>query len=993
VRRIRGAWLGLPLIWLALAAAAQPAPSELPPPDLAPLVPLAAAPLDKPAVVVPELSPPPVPRTPPPVPPLRLLIDLGAKPTATLPTPRFLACNPVGSMFRVASELLECGRARYARSEYEEAARILEQAIRAAGSDKALAREARYWLAEALYRLDRIADADRLYAAVIRDSARDELEVVSVYSTGWTALRLGDWPRALLAFDTMLAQATPGPLSVSGRHGRGLALYSLARYDDARQNWEALLPRGLGAALDRDIRLWLGDSLRRLGDTAAAEQQLKRFTAAGAPHPQLGSGFTLLGWTMYDGGRPAESSQAFRSALATPGQFPDRDWAHLGLALSLIAAGDGAAAREAIRPLEDRSPEFALPALLTLARAASADADRSGAHALHQRLLARNLPASERAWVLFMDADAFRAEKALDDARTQYGLALRGDPTSQLGQLAAFRLAHMNFELREFGQALTDLRALLAQPLPPELRGPALLLAGEAAYYGRDYEAAAAMFGSFVGEFPTDASTPAARFSQGWAELKRGREAEARRIFSDFARDLAGDQVAPEALLLASELAAAAGDSAAALQGFDVVIRQYPNHRTSDLARLNGAILRLRTERVAAAQPELRAFLQRAPDSPLVGRARVALGVVLLAAGQPSEASREFAAGADAGEGLLAQLGIATAALASRQRDEAARAFAEVRDSGPPALVEAAEYGLTVLAFEQGRRDDFKKLAAAQLSSGRVTPALLYVLGGVLIEDKNWTEAAAITTRLLESYPADARTDDALARLGLAAAADKRWLVSRDALMTLRQRYPQSPLIDTTLIPAMETLIEMGDPVSALEPLERLATAAPDDPRLPRAYVLLARAREAVGDRAGALEAYSRAARASRGSGLGTEVLLAHGRLLVTDKRWETARVVLDTVIKGDEKKAATEAAFYKGETYRGEGDQLAAAEYYMTAAYLSPDSLFGQRGLLAAADGFAALKDAESASTLYKKLLAQSNVPADLAASARAGLAALGRN
>ena len=63
-----------------------------------------------------------------------------------------------------------------------------------------------------------------------------------------------------------------------------------------------------------------------------------------------------------------------------------------------------------------------------------------------------------------------------------------------------------------------------------------------------------------------------------------------------------------------------------------------------------------------------------------------------------------------------------------------------------------------------------------------------------------------------------------------------------------------------------------------------------------------------------------------------------------------------------------------------------------MTAAYLAPESDFGRRSLLAAAQSFATLKQPDASATVYRKLLAQSNVPPDVADAARQGLQALGR-
>ena len=88
----------------------------------------------------------------------------------------------------------------------------------------------------------------------------------------------------------------------------------------------------------------------------------------------------------------------------------------------------------------------------------------------------------------------------------------------------------------------------------------------------------------------------------------------------------------------------------------------------------------------------------------------------------------------------------------------------------------------------------------------------------------------------------------------------------------------------------------------------------------------------------------------------------------------------------------AAQAALAIGATFAGEGDQLHASEYYLSAAYLAPDAPAGRRALLEAGKALAALRQADAAATVYRKLIAQSGVPADLAAAARQGLADLKR-
>ena len=96
--------------------------------------------------------------------------------------------------------------------------------------------------------------------------------------------------------------------------------------------------------------------------------------------------------------------------------------------------------------------------------------------------------------------------------------------------------------------------------------------------------------------------------------------------------------------------------------------------------------------------------------------------------------------------------------------------------------------------------------------------------------------------------------------------------------------------------------------------------------------------------------------------------------------------------MRADDKSVVASAASAIGETYQGEGDQLAAAEYFMTAAYVAPDTPAGRNGLLGAGACFAALKQNDSAEVVYRKLLAQTDAPADVLEKARKGLKDIGR-
>jgi tetratricopeptide (TPR) repeat protein len=261
------------------------------------------------------------------------------------------------------------------------------------------------------------------------------------------------------------------------------------------------------------------------------------------------------------------------------------------------------------------------------------------------------------------------------------------------------------------------------------------------------------------------------------------------------------------------------------------------------------------------------------------------------------------------------------------------------------------------------------------------------------VEDKQWPTALTHAKRLLSQYPDAAVTPDALERVGAGAAAASAWPVALEATTLLRQRYPQHPLAQAAWLRLAEAQIETGHAAEARPVLEKFVAAPTNEADAARAWIALGRAREAAGDRAGALDAYSRGPReATAGAGWTREALLGHARLLIGEKRWEPARGVLNPLLRSDDVATVAEAANGIGETYTGEGDALAAAEYYLTAAYVAPNTAAGGRGLLGAARALAALKQPESAAAAYRKLLAQAELPGDVRDTARQELAALGR-
>ena len=988
------------LIWTAGASAATTV--KLPPPDLRGLVPLAALPLDKPPVPLPAVLLPAPPQGLPELPAPRFLTDPAQRPIVPLSPPRALACNPIGTVLRVASELVECGRARFQRGDLEDALDAFQKAIKES-NDRRLQREARYWLAQTLLRLGRTTEVESVLLLVVQDDPRSEFGFYAADDLGWVALERNDPRRALGYFDGLLKGAMPAPLLGHVSHGHAMALYGLKRYPEARDEWARLLNVGgssrasAPAMVVSEANFWYGDTLGRLGDYKGAVPRLQAFTTSG-PRILQQNGFLSLGWWSRAAGQPADAVKAYRRLLATYPNTPEATWARAGLVQALLDVDDYAAAREEARRLEelDRGANLSLPTWLLVRHWLAAKPRPDDARALDDQLLARTLEPPTRAWILLVSAEQSRQAGQSDEARTRFELVRQSPAPALLGQYAALRLAQNDFDLREFTQALAGANGLLNESPPADLRAAAMVLAGEAAYWARDYDQAVASYTRFLTDLPNHPVAPKVVLSLGWAEFRRGRADAARQRFTTFAQQAPTDPHAGEALLLSAELAAKAGDVQTARAQLSEVIAKFQNTEPAQVATLNRALLSIDAGRPADALPMLSALASRAASSPYIGRVHAARGVALLAMGRGPSAQPDFQAALGEGEDAVGHLGLGTLTFMRGDWDAAAREFTAAREAGSAATAVTAEYGLAAAAFNAGRTDEFKRLAAPLLSrpdDPRFTPGVLLGMGAVAAQSKSWPEARELAVRLTTRFPQHDAAPVALAEIGTAAGADGQWVLSREMYETLAKRYPNYRGSSEGRLAFAESLLRTGAPADARRELEAFVKAAPHDPRMPDALLLLAQAQEASNNRPAALDIYMRIDREYPDSKGAAGVLLGTARLLQGEGRWEEARGRLKRAINQDDPKVVTEAAYRLGEGLRAAGQNEDAVEAYLTAAYLKPDSPWARRALLGAGQSFTALRQPESAVIVYKKLLAASGVEPELAAEARSGLKALGVN
>lgn len=967
-----------------------------PGPDLAKLLRLVTPALEKPRVPPPMLALPPAPQPPPDLPHPRLVTDPANRPMARLGSPGALACNPLGTVLGVGSQLVDCGKARLARGELDGAREAFQDAVDRSGNRDVI-RAARYWLAETLVRMGKRDVAEPHLSLVAGDARRDELGLYAAHLQGWLLLERGDAARALGVFEPLVRGSLPPDLAPYVQHGRALALYGLGRYPEARDQWTALLSRSQPRPLATEASFWLGDTLGRLGDPKEAVARLQVFTAGG-PTYLIQPGLLSLAWWTRAAGPPIEAVKTYHGLLNAYPDTPDQLWARFGLAQALVDLGDLDAARAEMARVQTLDPQGAVTvAGLTTIALAAIEANRHAVgQAVLQDLLSRQLDAATRAYVLLLGGELYRQMGEPGEARSRLEGVRSSAGGAILGWHASIRLGQMELEARDFAAARAISDALLQEQLPADYQSATLVLAAESAYGLQQYERAAGLFTRLGAGGPDVPGAGEAVFSLGWTEMRRGRLAEAQQAWGRFATDLASHPLAATALLLGAEAAARAGDPRAAAALLDRVIGGFSDQEPARIALLDRAVLALRAGRAPDALRDLRGLESESSMSPYLGPVRAARGAALTAMGQPAEAEAEFRAAMAAGEDDMGHLGLGRIAYDRRQWDEAAREFAAARDGGAGPVSAAAEYGLAATAFARGDSAEFRRLAGPLLAGARDPVTAPYLLAGLVAtsaHDKQWREAKVHATELVATYPDHRITPPALADVGRAATADGQWIAATETFQVLADRYPTSPAFDEVQLEFAEALLRTGSTSEASRRLETLVGHRPGDARAPRALLLLAEAQEGAGDRAAALETYSRLRRDHPGVPGADTAGLGQARLLVADGRWDEARPLLEETLTAAQGDAAAEAAFHLGEGLRAAGQLQDAVEAYMTAAYVAPDSVWARRALLGAGQSYAGLKQGPSAAIVYRKLLAATDVEPDLADQARQGLTEIGAN
>ena len=491
---------------------------------------------------------------------------------------------------------------------------------------------------------------------------------------------------------------------------------------------------------------------------------------------------------------------------------------------------------------------------------------------------------------------------------------------------------------RNYASALSRAESVLQSLTTTSVRRGALLVAGEAAYGTKDYVLASRHYGEFLSRNGHDPAAPQIALALGWAQVRLGHVDSAQRTWAQISHVFPNDERAPLGLLLSAQAAVQAGDARAARQWLDQLVKSYPSSPAAAVGRLSRSVLLVRTGREKDAGSDLRELIRTRQ----------------LCAGYERHTVVEGLARGGVDAPLIRVDGRSCQALAV----------------GSPPLQQFAE------PFLNGAGD------------AETTPAVLHTLVRLGTEDRLWTDVQALSSDLVTGYPTYPPNPTLLAAVAGQAAADRQWSVVRTTYEQLLTRYPSSPLKASARLDFAESLLRTGAPTLAQAQIAQVAATDRSRDQAPRRLYLQGQVYEALGQPQDALAADDQLGRDHPRAEWTAESLLPRARLMDAAGRRPQARALLERILKGAEGDVYSEAAVRLGESLTADGQDALAVRWFLTAAYLNPDSTWGQRAQLGAVRGLVATGDRATADAVYRRMEASTATDPDLLGRARAALA-----
>jgi len=777
--------------------------------------------------------------------------------------------------------LLQLGKTQLSGGRYAAAVESLETLDRVAPRS-GLKAEGHLVRAEALARLDRTAEAEKLLKPLVNEGA-ETLAPRAALALATLELEHGHADLALSTMDEAAMHFPQSPLAPAFLFRSAEALVKLMRADEARKRFFKV-----AETYPRDP--WADDALARTaqlaldaGDHAAALSLARSFPER-FPQSKFRADVRLIeARALLAGGQAREAAEHLEALL--------------GLGKEPRAGSKPAASQLA-------------PAALARARYDLALAYRAAGRTAQADAVLASLASSSQEPVS-VDAQFLIGQEAVEQGHFAEAIGplrqyLNANPQGEVADSALAHLATAELGLRHPDEAWKTLIQLADSFPRSNTLAPTRLRVAEAALDTSQFARAAEQFQLILNSSsgatgapgaagkpavaPIDAAVLArARVGLGRALWRLGKPAEAATLFAQFLANSGGDPEAPAVSLERAGALAAAGSTDDALAAYTRVIEQNPKAREALQAELARARLLARTGR-----PE---------DASKIFE-------VLLSSDEKRTALKSLGEKLDS---LLAERGWAL--VDARKTAESDAVFAELLKTYPqsPQAIDA-RFNLAESANEARNHAEVIHLLSpiaasndaqpgsansgagkvAVTSAGRIMPLALYRLGRSQIEMGDWTAAGTTLDRLIREYPASSRNREARflraeAALRLDHSAEAEPIF---AALAAEPPKPSDPEGFARLVRGrhVQSLVGMKRWQGALSQAEALKAELPaDDPTVADLDFARGRALLGLARPADARDAFQEVTNARKGGDLAAQAHLLRGETYFHEDRFREA--------------------------------------------------------------------------------------------------------
>ncbi|MGQ4807118.1 Cell division coordinator CpoB [Candidatus Entotheonellaceae bacterium PAL068K] len=837
---------------------------------------------------------------------------------------------------------------------------------------------ATFWVAESSYSRGDEVGALQQYETVITAYEREPLRDYALFRAAQMRLRRQDYTEAIAYLEDLLAMYPASPTIEHASYLFGESAFRLGQFDQASRALGNFLGRFPQSVLRQRAELWRAESfyqLHRYQDAQAAYRDFLKRYGQGALAPEARYG---LGWAILKSGDAKAARQMFLELAQDQGEARYDEVALYAATIAEIQQGTLSRTRSAWQRLQQRFPQgmLANAAVGELAWAYFARQDYAEALPLYRQLVQ-----SQYAPQRLRDVGQYMIGECLYQqgdyaASIEAWRQIDSGAEAALLEKTAFRLGLALYHMREYAQAIQVLQAFVVHYASSEYHHEALFWLAESRFQQQDYAGALETYR----RLPQDARLyDHALYGMGWVHIRLRQWPRALDAFQALIDRFPESGLQADALYRTAESHQNLKQYAQARQGYERYLSGSPHGPLAPAARLQLALLTMRTDRLDEAIRALRQVQQQFAGTEQAVEAQYWLGMTFFRRTRFAEARQilqELANTApDHPRAAAALLRVADAYYNEKRYRDGLIAYQKVDLLHPQSpLVADARYGVILSYYRLQQYPQFLRESRTfirEFPQHPLSVSLLLQVAEHYTEQKRPDDAILTYNRLVRDYPNQDLADKALFRLGELYMTVEQPQQAIAAYERLLQEGQTTELKPDALLGQGKAYEALGQGDAALQRYTQIAEQYPESSLAARGLHEAGRVLAAQQKYREAQHYFETVVQQYSADPMHFASLLQWGRILLHKKRPEQAIELLQRAQQAPDSHLAAQVQLDLGRAYLQTDDVQQSINAYLRVAYLYPDeTTLVALALRQAAHNYIRLGKCSEALTVYTKLL-----------------------